>query len=336
MATLHFLNVREGDCSFIQHNSRRVTVIDVCNASLPDASEKARLTVLARADRGIKGNFQQKKYPVNPIAYMCDHGVTSVFRYVQTHPDMDHMDGIKAFFNKFSPINVWDTDNNKEMASPWDSARYQEEDWQFYKTLRDESPTSSPKRLTLLSGATGPYYNQGDGGVGAGDGLYILAPTQELVDEANDSTGDYHAASYVLLYKTGGKRIVFGGDSHDSSWDHILEAHKVDVTDIDLLIAPHHGRKSGRSYTFLDTLQPTLTFFGNAPHEHLAYGAWNNRGLKKITNNQANCMVVDTSPSPMVLYVTHEHFARRINAGTYYSEAKGAWYVGPITNDLLS
>ena len=336
MATLHFLNVREGDCSFIQHNSERVTVIDVCNAKPVDVAEQAALAHMARFERGVTGNFQQKKYPVNPIAYMDDHGVSSVFRYIQTHPDMDHMDGIKAFFSEFEPINFWDTDNNKEMASPWDSPRYREEDWVFYKTRRDTNPTTDPKRLTLLSGATGQYYNEGDGGIGGGDGLHILAPTQALVDEANESSGDYHAASYVLLYKTGGNRIVFGGDSHDASWDHILEEHEDDVTDIDLLIAPHHGRKSGRSYKFLDTLRPTLTFFGNAPHEHLAYGAWNHRGLSKITNNQANCMVVDVSPSPMVLYVTHENFARRVNSETYYDETKRAWYVEPITDDLLS
>ena len=326
MATLHFLNVREGDCSFIQHNSGRVTVIDVCNA-------KPALTRTARVERGVAGNFQQKKYPVNPIAYMNDHKVSSVFRYIQTHPDMDHMDGIKAFFSEFKPANFWDTDNNKEMASPWDSPRYREKDWVFYKSLRDTNPPTDPKRLTLLSGATGQYYNEGDGG---GDGLHILAPTQALVDEANESSGDYHAASYVLLCKVGGNRIVFGGDSHDASWDHILEEHEDDVTDVDLLIAPHHGRKSGRSYKFLDTLRPTLTFFGNAPHEHLAYGAWNHRGLSKITNNQANCMVVDVSPSPMVLYVTHENFARLVNSETYYDQIKGAWYVGPITDDLLS
>ena len=60
------------------------------------------------------------------------------------------------------------------------------------------------------------------------------------------------------------------------------------------------------------------------------------RGLNKITNNQANCMVVDTSPSPVVLYVTHENFARRVNPETYYDQTKLAWYVGPITDDLLS
>ncbi len=335
LATLHFLNVREGDCSLIQHNSGRVSVIDECNAQIVDVVEDRGLMLMAKAERGVAGNFQQKKYPVNPISYMSDHGISSVFRYVQTHPDMDHMDGIKALFGEFCPINFWDTDNNKEMARPWDSPRYREEDWNFYKHLRDTSPTTDPKRLTLLSGVTGQYYNRNEDGSGGGDGLHVLSPTQTLVDRANDSSGDYHDASYVLLYSTGGSRIVFGGDSHDLTWDHILEKHAEDVTDIDLFIAPHHGRKSGRSYRFLDMLTPTLTFFGNAPHEHLAYDAWNRRGLQKITNNQANCMVVDASSSPMELYVTHENFARRVNADTFYDQTRRAWSVGPITADLL-
>ena len=128
---------------------------------------------------------------------------------------------------------------------------------------------------------------------------------------------------------------MFGGDSHDDTWEHILAKHGSDVTDIDLLIAPHHGRKSERSYKFLDTLRPTLTFFGNARSEHLAYDAWRHRELSIITNNQANCMVVDAGTSPMTLYVTHENFARRINQETLYNDTVKAWCVGPVTEDLI-
>ena len=53
-----------------------------------------------------------------------------------------------------------------------------------------------------------------------------------------------------------------------------LKEHKADVTNVDLLIEPHHGRKFGRSYDFLDTLKPKVTIFGNVNSEHLAYGAW--------------------------------------------------------------
>lgn len=333
MATIHFLNVKEGDCSVISHNSERVTVIDVCNAKPPDEQTEK----LAEALLGsIRGNFQQRIHPVNPISYLQNHSIYNIFRYIQTHPDMDHMDGIEALFDEFSPINFWDTDNMKEMDdSSWENSPYNEEDWLFYKNLRDTKPDSDPRRLALLAGAKGQYWNMEDGGSFGGDGLQILAPTQELIDSANETDQDYNDCSYVILYKTGSNRIVFGGDSHDDTWEHILENYRDDVDNIDLLIAPHHGRDSGRSYEFLDTLNPTLTFFGNARSEHLAYSAWRNRGLSYITNNQANCMVVDASKKPMVLYVTYENFARKVNSATFYSNTFKAWYVGSITEDLI-
>jgi beta-lactamase superfamily II metal-dependent hydrolase len=336
MATIHFLNVKEGDCSIIQHNSGHVSVIDVCNAKFAEPLAEALKAYLAKIDRGLTGNFQQKKYPVNPISYMREHGITDIFRYIQTHPDMDHMDGIEVFFQEFSPLNFWDTDNTREISSSsWEGSPYNVDDWRFYKRLRDTKLEHDPKRLTLLSSVHGQYYNIGADGSSGGDGLYILAPTQGLVNAASEADDEYNRCSYVILYKTVGNRIVFGGDSHDETWDHILKNHKDDVTNVDLLIAPHHGRKSNRSYKFLDTLMPRLTFFGNAPSEHLAYSAWNYRDLSFVTNNQANCMVVDASTTPMSLYVTHEHFARRVNEHTFYNDTFKAWYVGPITEDLI-
>jgi len=336
MPTIHFLNVKEGDCSIIEHYSGHKTVIDVCNARPVEPLGEALTATMAKSERGISGNFQQKRYPVNPLSYMRQHGFTSIFRYVQTHPDMDHMDGIEALFDEFNPINFWDTDNTKELASAsWQGSPFRESDWKFYKRLRDTQPEDDPRRLTLYSGARGPYFNQGSDGTVGGDGLHILAPTRELVASANEVDEEYNRCSYVVLYRPGENRIVFGGDSHDETWDYILEHHKAEVTDIDLLVAPHHGRKSGRSYKFLDTLTPTLTFFGNARSEHLAYDAWRSRGLSIVTNNQANCMVVDATTNPMTLYVTHENFARRVNSSTFYNESFKAWYVGPVTEGLI-
>ena len=332
MATVHFLNVKEGDCSVIQHNSKRVTVIDVCNAKPPESMDSRVEMLAARIlTSAVQGNFQQKENPVNPVAYMSEHGISSIFRYIQTHPDMDHMDGVRVLFDEFHPVNFWDTDNEKELtSSSWTGSPYSEGDWKFYKNLRETNPQSNPKRLTLLSGNIGQYWNREDDGSGSGDGLYVLAPTQELVDGANKS-GDFNDGSYVLLYRTGGNRIVFGGDSHDKTWEHILKNFEDDVRDVDLLIAPHHGRNSGRSYEFLDVLRPTLTFFGNARSEHLAYGAWNYRQLPHVTNNQANCMVVDASETPMKFYVTNEAYARKVNAFTFYDQTMKAWFANYVT-----
>ena len=336
MAIIHFLNVNNGDCSVIEHKSGHVTVIDVCNAKAFDPSDES-FSAHELVEQSIRGNFRQKEHPVNPIAYMHDQAIDSIFRYIQTHPDMDHMDGIKALFKSFSPINFWDTDNIKNISnSSWAGSPYSQEDWEFYKYLRDTHLQHDPRRLALLSGARGPYYNTGTNSLDRdGDGLYILAPTQELVETANEADNEYNDCSYVLLYVVGKNRIVFAGDSHDNTWEYILAECREDITNIDLLIAPHHGRDSKRSYEFLDTLKPTLTFFGNARSEHLAYGAWNRRYLSKITNNQAGCMVVDAQKSPMHLWVTNKSFAERINRATCYNKEVKAWYVGPITEELI-
>ena len=331
MANIHFLNVNQGDCSVVVHDSGRITVIDVCNAKPMDRTDEEQTAVMARLEKGPSGDFRQRKYPVNPVSYLQDRGIENVFRYVQTHPDLDHMDGIRAFFDRFRPLNFWDTENNKEIEnSAWARSPYDKEDWKFYKHLRDSNPNENPRRLTLLDNARGQYWNVGDNSRD-GDGLHVLAPTQKLIDSANQTDRDYNDCSYVLLYRTEDNRIIFGGDSHDDTWDHILEVHRNEVADVDLLIAPHHGRDSGRSYEFLDVLRPTLTFFGNARSQHLAYSAWRDRGLSYVTNNQANCMIVDASRTPMVLYVTHENFARRVNPLTFFDVAYQAWYVGPIS-----
>ncbi len=328
MAVIHFLNVCEGDCSVIQHNSGHTTVIDVCNAKALTKTLRAVEDLQESLAKTVGGNFQQKKYPVNPISYLERHGVESVFRFIVTHPDMDHLDGIKAFFSAFSPLNLWDTDNNAEKDFSENETRYSEEDWEFYKGMRDGKRQTTPKRLTVYSGQRGEYWNKN--GDKAGDGLHVLAPTRELVKEANEC-GDHNDCSYVLLYRTGDYRIVFGGDSNDKTWEHILDKHETDVTDVDLLIAPHHGRKSGRDYDFLDVLNPKLTFFGNAKCEHLAYSAWNNRNLPFITNDQAGSMVVETGSNSIDVYVTNQTFADAANEQTSYREDLLAWYYDSIS-----
>lgn len=333
MAVIHYLNVKQGDCSIIQHNTGHVSVIDVCNAS----ADTPRARLLEQMEKAARqrpsGNYQQKHHPVNPILYLKEHGVSSVFRFILTHPDMDHMDGIEAFFREFKPTNFWDTDNTCEKDFE-EGSPYNPDDWEFYKRLRDGRPESDPKRLVLYSGARGQYYNVGQDGKRGGDGISILAPTRELVSDSNDCD-DFNDCSYVLLYRVGGFRVVFGGDSHDATWEHILDAHGGDLKEIDLLIAPHHGRKSDRCYDFLDVLKPKVTFFGNANCEHLAYSAWSYRQLPYLTNNQAGSMVVDLDGGTMDLYVTNQTFAAACNPATFYSDRLRAHYDCPISQAVL-
>ncbi len=320
MGIVHFLNVNEGDCTWIEHPSNHNTVIDISNGQ-----ELSRIV----ESTSIGGNYNQKNHPVNPIEYFKKRGMKKVFRFILTHPDMDHMDGIKQLFETFEVLNFWDTENNKVMNDNTSWGRFNKEDWDFYQNIR--SSTSSPKVLHLYAGDTGKYYNQTEEGKAGADGLYLLAPSVELVKKSNE-TKMYNDCSYVILYKTThDKKIIFSGDSGEKTWDYILGNHKEEVKNIDILIAPHHGRKTGGNDTYLDVLSPKLTLFGNAKSEHLDYSSWNNRELKFITNNQANCIIIDTNAHDgMDVYVTNEKFAKKYNSASTYCRTYEAWYIMTI------
>jgi len=335
MPRVHFLNVKDGDCNVIEHLNGHISVIDVCNAApvvmIPKPSivqhTGFRSLLASMAPPALPGDFGQKDFPVNPIEYLKKRNIKNVFRFILTHPDMDHMDGIKEFFSHFSPANFWDTNNNKTID--WKknaSGKFSEDDWKFYLSLRNGS-NQDVKRLTLHSDAKGKYYNMAEDGSNGGDGLHILAPTPSLILDANLKCENYHGCSYVILYITGGQKhkILFGGDSHDDTWEYILKHHKALVTNVDVLIAPHHGRASDRSYDFLDVLNPTITLFGNAPFEHLAYGAFNSRDLPIITNNQAGCIMLDINDDTISVYVTNKKFAMQ-RAAAYTFEAYSGYH----------
>ena len=330
MERLHFLNVNEGDCTWIQHFSGRDTIVDICNGNETEEKCDEQLTILeefAKATElvGLSGNYHQAEHPTNPIDYFKQMGIgKSIFRFILTHPDMDHLDGIKNLFSSFEVINFWDTVNNKTMdfSDPRGSGKYKEWDWKFYRRIRnrDEDPTV----LKLYAGSEGKYYKN--------DGIDILSPTEELIEKANN-TNDFNMSSYVLLFTTNNcKKVLLAGDSDEVAWEHIIDNYAEDLKDIDVLIAPHHGRKTGGCSKYLDCLKPKITLFGNAKSKHLDYASWNNRNLKHITNNQAGNIMVDfNEPFVAKVYVSNESFAssyvrkygkslksKDVNGYTYY------------------
>jgi competence protein ComEC len=111
-----------------------------------------------------------------------------------------------------------------------------------------------------------------------------------------------------------------------------LSKHKDALHNIDVLVAPYHGRDSDRDWGFLDWLNPALTLFGNAPSEHLAYGQFRQRGLPIITNNQANCIIINAGADPMQVYSTNETYARNSNNNmSSYNAVYKAYYCGNIS-----
>lgn len=264
----------KGDCTIIEHPSGHITMVDINNSKALDEESMEEIAtnivgwsndvyIFSKAIGTL--NEVLKAYTidlVDPIEYFKQKIINqTIFRFICTHPDMDHLSGIyrlrqEVLRNNINFLNFWDTKVDFQKGDFADSP-YDENDWNEYLKLHngDKSETI----LKLNRGASNKYYNQDDSG-GTGDGLYILAPTPKLEQFAqlNDSTND---VSYVLMLIYGSCRIMLGGDAGDSTWESIFnyfDENKLSMS-VSVLKASHHGRRNGYHQPSVKEMAPTYT-----------------------------------------------------------------------------
>lgn len=213
MLNICFLNVGKGNCTIIDFPSERLSMVDIDNSG-------------TGGDKELTDPIQylQKRFPNR-----------SLFRFILTHPDMDHMSGLDQLANSVGIANLWDTKHNKTISDgDWEGSPYNRKDWERYLTLRKSS--ESPKCLEL-------YRDQTSECCWTQDNIRILSPTPELV-ELSAKTEEYHHLSYVLIVEYAGRRVLLGGDASVEAWDDILKKCGADSLKSDIFLAPHHGSKN--------------------------------------------------------------------------------------------
>lgn len=227
---IHFLNVGHGDCCIVEFDSGNNTMVDINNAEDIEAFtlEEMKCIVQESSD-----NICELKV-TNPIQYMQDNNINDLFRFVITHPHMDHMDGISLIRDMCT--NVWVRRN--EFEEPSNLSETQSVDWKQYAYWRKHigEKKLSPKVLSLSDGACASYYKE--------DGISILSPNEDLVKAAEEKN-NRNIMSTVLLIKYYNYKIVLGGDAEEETWKYIMAHYKDAIKDVTILKASHHGRDSG-------------------------------------------------------------------------------------------
>jgi hypothetical protein len=112
----------------------------------------------------------------------------SLFRFILTHPDLDHMRGLKRLYKAVGFTNFWDTKHTK--PTPDFRGDADREDWEFYESIR-----STAKNYTR--GDALFAFGRDENGVPGGDNIEILSPTPQLVTSCNYS-GKSNDLSIVL------------------------------------------------------------------------------------------------------------------------------------------
>lgn len=305
MVKIHFLNVGHGDCIIIQHANGHITMVDINNGGHLDEQTRQELAeaygiiginyLVSKAIADQLGQsfrktvLAEKGYDIDlqdPVAYYINNfGRQSIFRYVQTHPDLDHMRGLYRLSQERIPIlNFWDTNHQKIMSGLTDE---DEKEWNEYQRLR--TSMTDPKVHYKFRGDEGLYWNKDDLG-GSGDGIYILAPTPELRDAANKST-DINAHSYVLWLQFGEFKVVLGGDATSDVWQSIYDKYGSNLK-CNVLKASHHGRDSGYHQEAVKAMSPeyTIVSVGKKPetdasskYRQYSENVWSTRWRGNIT-----------------------------------------------------
>jgi competence protein ComEC len=248
MLKIHFLNVGHGDCTIVEFlDNNRTTLIDINRSQEYDETTKAELeacdygnsSVLAGAwgfSKGARANSLDRLKPNDPIAYFQQHKLNKPFRFISTHPHMDHLNGLNDLKNEVGYTNFWVVRNNLEPTG--ELSQQQEADWALYKNYRNSvnGHAEGSRIIGATAGQSEDFWNQ--------DGIQILSPCSELIQLAREKN-EPNIMSYVLLITYANRRILLGGDAVKETWEYVFESHGDKIRDILLLKASHHGRDTG-------------------------------------------------------------------------------------------
>lgn len=284
MLKVHFLNVGHGDCTFIEFPSGHLTMIDINNTKLLPSPDLAALRENMSFDAQIRAAAQKKSWEdyykdkmVDPIDYHREVlDGASIFRYVQTHPDLDHMTGLHRFFiQEDVPLeNMWDVKNSRDIPESEFAGPFEYLDWIQYRLLalgRRREGVEQHKVLHIAPGRTGQYWTD--------DGITVLGPSEQLRAQC-DAAEDWNNLSYVLRIDHGGRRVVLPGDACGRAWDDLLAKWSRPDLSCDILKAAHHGRETGYHQEAVSMMNPAAVVCSvgkkpetDASDEYASHGA---------------------------------------------------------------
>ena len=263
MLKIHVLNVGHGDCILIEFPAGHLTVVDINRSNEMDKDSfdelvnesfdiQSAVTNKVLYKRGIKTYseiLQEAKYNIqltDPIPYIKRiAGNNNIFRFISTHPHMDHLSGLSALREQIGFINFWVLSNQfKPDLEKLDEIGKQ--DWALYAGLRDGT-IGDIRVVKPLKGEQRDFWQQ--------DGINILAPNAEILKDATEP----NTMSYVLLIKYGSFKVVLGADANVATWEYLVKSYPEELKGITVLKAAHHGRDSGYHQEAVKLMSPQLT-----------------------------------------------------------------------------
>ena len=186
---------------------------------------------------------------LSPLEYLWNNGIRRLDHVTITHPHMDHIEDI-LYFDEFEPKTLtipWHLTegdiraNNPKLSYEAEQKiqKYLNIGRRFYGTVAPQDDISSP---------------QNNGGAL----IQMFVPSQAPKSNINN-----HSVVTIIQYS--GVKILIPGDNEEFSWQELLgQPAFVDaITNTHVLVAAHHGRKSGFYGPLFDYFNPFITIISD-------------------------------------------------------------------------
>lgn len=269
MSIVKSLSVGNGDMFYIVHNTDSFTTIDCC---MLDDNKESIMDEIIKVSKG-----------------------KSIKRFISTHPDDDHFRGIEYYDERTSIINFYCVENDATKTDETLS-------FKKYKELRDGTHA-----YFVHKGCTRKWLNQ-ESDERKGAGLYFLWPDVENAEyqaeleraKAGESPNNI---SLIVQYNCKLK-FLWLGDIENEFLERVKD--EIDFEQIDVVFAPHHGRKSGKiSKDILDVLNPQIVIIGEAKSKNLNYYS----NYNTITQNSAGDIIFECIGEKVHIYVGNPNYS---------------------------
>ena len=265
MSIVKSISVGNGDMFYIKHNSDNFTIID-CNLRADDKIVILNELAKESAGKGIK-------------------------RFISTSPDLDHIRGLEELDQRLGIANFYVVNNNA-------AKNEDNEDFKRYCELRDDPN----KAFHISRGVSRKWMNQSDE-TRRSSGVNILWPILEndfflaALENAENGNSPNNISPIIRYSLENGASVIWMGDLETPFMDSITQ--DIDLPKTDILIAPHHGRKSGKvSKKFLEDIAPKIVIIGEASSDDIDYYA----GYNTITQNRARNITMNLQSGVVHFY----------------------------------
>lgn len=273
MSMIRSFTVGNGDMFYIKHNSDNFTIID-CQ---------------------LFGDH--KKWLVDELIQESrNKGIT---RFISTHPDEDHLEGIEYLDGRMPITNFYVVENKATKPDESDSFKH-------YCKLRD-----SDKAFYVSKGCKRKWMNESSSERDS-SGVSILWPNvnndyfkSALQSAANGANANN--ISLVARYAVeSSASFMWIGDLETDFMENIVD--DINLPQTTVVFAPHHGRKSGKlPNSWLDKIKPEIIVIGEAPSRHLHYYS----DYNKITQTKAKDITFIAKDGNLHCYSSDENYGKR-------------------------